>query len=124
MQEQICTTEADFSAAASNLKTQGFNMIAPNFDLLKVIGSSIELPIKQKVILSGKTNERGWQICLLDFAKGRLSVVNPSDYPIGSVCKITYVGDIERKGKQVKDFTVALIQTNQTAKPATAKKEK
>ena len=116
MNEQVCTTEADFTSAAANLKTQGFNMIAPNFDLLKVVNSSIDLPIKQKVILSGKTNDRGWQICLLDFGVGRLSVVEPAQYPIGSVCKITYVGEIERKGKKVKDFTVSLIQSNSTPK--------
>jgi hypothetical protein len=108
--EIVCTTEADFTTAAGNLKTQGFNMIAPNFAILKEINSSIELPIKAKVILSGNTNERGWQICLLDFDKGRISVEKPDEFPIGSLCRITYNGLVKNnKGKDVKDFKIEVL---------------
>ena len=116
--ETICTSDAEFAAETKDLKEQGFSTIAPNFDLLKNVGQSIEATIKAKIILAGKTNERSWQLCLLDFSVGRISVVNPSEFPIGSTCKITFNGMVKNnKDKPVKDFTVSLLQAEKAETP-------
>lgn len=106
--QKECLSEADFAVQNNGLDVQGFKVIQPSFPSLDTIGKSVIDTVKSKTIMFGETNSIKWKIVFLNFGQGRVSTDRPELYPIGSVQKITYEGEmLLSNGKKSKNLTLS-----------------